>query len=290
MGTQDYERPRYMISVAAELVGMHPQTLRIYESKGLVRPGPHARRDAALLRARPRPAAADPAADDRARAQPRRRRARDRARGRDREDARALRPARAGDARGDRARCTASTGATSWSTASRADSRQGGSSDGLQQADDQVAGGGRRRAGARAPPRQPRALPRAPAARAARPGAAARARRVGRRAARRGRGEARDQKPRIEGTTQQPSASAAVLEGARPCRRRGEEARGRVRLDRAPAARARRRPARRAAREDQGGARRPAGHLAGPRGHLPGAGEVRPRPDRGAPRAASSTR
>jgi MerR family transcriptional regulator/heat shock protein HspR len=32
------ERPRYMISVAAELVGMHPQTLRIYESKGLVRP------------------------------------------------------------------------------------------------------------------------------------------------------------------------------------------------------------------------------------------------------------
>jgi MerR family transcriptional regulator/heat shock protein HspR len=32
------ERPRYMISVAAELVGMHPQTLRIYESKGLVQP------------------------------------------------------------------------------------------------------------------------------------------------------------------------------------------------------------------------------------------------------------
>ena len=33
------QRPRYMISVAAELVGMHPQTLRIYEAKGLVRPG-----------------------------------------------------------------------------------------------------------------------------------------------------------------------------------------------------------------------------------------------------------
>ena len=32
------DRPRYMISVAAELVGMHPQTLRIYESKGLVMP------------------------------------------------------------------------------------------------------------------------------------------------------------------------------------------------------------------------------------------------------------
>ncbi|MEN3342961.1 MAG: MerR family transcriptional regulator, heat shock protein HspR [Actinomycetota bacterium] len=28
----------YMISVAADLVGMHPQTLRIYEAKGLVRP------------------------------------------------------------------------------------------------------------------------------------------------------------------------------------------------------------------------------------------------------------
>ena len=32
------DRPRYMISIAAELVGMHPQTLRIYESKGLVSP------------------------------------------------------------------------------------------------------------------------------------------------------------------------------------------------------------------------------------------------------------
>ena len=32
------DRPIYMISVAAELVGMHPQTLRIYEAKGLVRP------------------------------------------------------------------------------------------------------------------------------------------------------------------------------------------------------------------------------------------------------------
>ena len=32
------DRPIYMISVAAELVGMHPQTLRIYESKGLIRP------------------------------------------------------------------------------------------------------------------------------------------------------------------------------------------------------------------------------------------------------------
>jgi MerR family transcriptional regulator/heat shock protein HspR len=32
------DRPRYMISVAAELVGMHPQTLRIYDERGLVTP------------------------------------------------------------------------------------------------------------------------------------------------------------------------------------------------------------------------------------------------------------
>ena len=34
----DRDFPRYSISVAAELVGMHPQTLRIYEQKGLVQP------------------------------------------------------------------------------------------------------------------------------------------------------------------------------------------------------------------------------------------------------------
>jgi len=32
------ERAVYIISVAAELAGMHPQTLRIYERKGLLRP------------------------------------------------------------------------------------------------------------------------------------------------------------------------------------------------------------------------------------------------------------
>lgn len=32
------ERPLYMISVAAELAGVHPQTLRIYERKQLIRP------------------------------------------------------------------------------------------------------------------------------------------------------------------------------------------------------------------------------------------------------------
>ena len=32
------ETPKYMIGVAAALVGMHPQTLRLYEARGLVRP------------------------------------------------------------------------------------------------------------------------------------------------------------------------------------------------------------------------------------------------------------
>ncbi len=38
MTTDERTHPRFMISVAAEIVGMHPQTLRMYETKGLVRP------------------------------------------------------------------------------------------------------------------------------------------------------------------------------------------------------------------------------------------------------------
>lgn len=34
----DRNRPVYMISVAAELAGVHPQTLRAYEQKGLITP------------------------------------------------------------------------------------------------------------------------------------------------------------------------------------------------------------------------------------------------------------
>ncbi|MDO4808146.1 MAG: helix-turn-helix transcriptional regulator [Coriobacteriales bacterium] len=37
--TEGRNKPLYMISVAAELTGMHPQTLRVYEQKGLVTPG-----------------------------------------------------------------------------------------------------------------------------------------------------------------------------------------------------------------------------------------------------------
>ena len=38
MAPDNRDKPLYMISVAAELTGMHPQTLRVYESKGLVNP------------------------------------------------------------------------------------------------------------------------------------------------------------------------------------------------------------------------------------------------------------
>ncbi len=38
MNENDRNRPLYMIGVAAELAGMHPQTLRSYEQKGLVTP------------------------------------------------------------------------------------------------------------------------------------------------------------------------------------------------------------------------------------------------------------
>jgi MerR family transcriptional regulator, heat shock protein HspR len=37
-GDPDPRQGVYMISVAAELAGMHPQTLRIYESRGLITP------------------------------------------------------------------------------------------------------------------------------------------------------------------------------------------------------------------------------------------------------------
>ena len=39
MASDTKQRPVYVISIAAELVDMHPQTLRLYERKGLIRPG-----------------------------------------------------------------------------------------------------------------------------------------------------------------------------------------------------------------------------------------------------------
>src|SRR5437763_16554831 len=51
------ERALFVISVAAELAGVHPQTLRIYERKGLISPARtsgrsrrYSERDIALLR------------------------------------------------------------------------------------------------------------------------------------------------------------------------------------------------------------------------------------------------
>jgi MerR family transcriptional regulator/heat shock protein HspR len=38
MDMQDPTRPLFMISVASELADMHPQTLRMYERRGLIRP------------------------------------------------------------------------------------------------------------------------------------------------------------------------------------------------------------------------------------------------------------
>src|SRR4051794_6761203 len=38
MGLGQHDRPVYIISVAAQLVNMHPQTLRLYERRGLVIP------------------------------------------------------------------------------------------------------------------------------------------------------------------------------------------------------------------------------------------------------------
>jgi MerR family transcriptional regulator/heat shock protein HspR len=37
-GVWDVQRPRYFISIAAELASVHPRTLRIYEEEGLVCP------------------------------------------------------------------------------------------------------------------------------------------------------------------------------------------------------------------------------------------------------------
>jgi MerR family transcriptional regulator/heat shock protein HspR len=55
--TADDSRPVYVISVAADLAGMHPQTLRAYDRQGLVTPGRaagrgrrYSERDVALLR------------------------------------------------------------------------------------------------------------------------------------------------------------------------------------------------------------------------------------------------
>jgi len=39
MPLHDYDEPVYIISVAADILSAHPQTLRMYERKGLINPG-----------------------------------------------------------------------------------------------------------------------------------------------------------------------------------------------------------------------------------------------------------
>ena len=103
----------------------------------------------------------------------------------------------------------------------------------------------------RAPPREPGDLPGAPAVAlldqelpralvAGRPGATSRD------------GGVLAQKPSRRGPAQQPRARPPFAKALDRAFGRGEEARGRLRLERAPAARARRRPSRRTARADQG--------------------------------------
>ena len=90
----DRRRGVFMISVAAELAEMHPQTLRMYEARGLITPKRSPKNTRLYsLRGR-RAAAADPADDRRGGPQPRR--------GRDRAGARARARARP---RGDRRGC-----------------------------------------------------------------------------------------------------------------------------------------------------------------------------------------
>ena len=38
MSTRDPEEPVYMISIASQLTGLHPQTVRLYERLGLILP------------------------------------------------------------------------------------------------------------------------------------------------------------------------------------------------------------------------------------------------------------
>ena len=145
------DRPRYMISVAAELVGMHPQTLRIYEQKGLVRP----RRTPGNTRLYSEPDLERLRLIQRLTTElglnlagvERVLRLEDELRA----HAAPHRAARARDARGGRSTSTGSTGASSCSTEPTPSTRPEEQTDGLQQAHAEVA---RRRS---APPRSWRA-------------------------------------------------------------------------------------------------------------------------------------
>ena len=235
-----------MISVAAELVGMHPQTLRIYENKGLVRPGRtpggtrlYSERDLDRLRLIQRlttELGLNLAGVERVIAL---------------EDELAQMRARfdrleRGDARGDRAGAPPVPPRPRALPRARALPGQESGTDGLQQADDQVA---RRRSpprrSARAASATPSSTPSTCCSRCST--RSCRARSSGRAEELRSSAEARlaPEPAASRARSSSRSVSAALSKVLDRAVRRGEEARGRLRLDRAPAARARRRPARR---------------------------------------------
>ena len=232
-----------MISVAADLVGMHPQTLRMYEAKGLVRPGRHAGRHAALLGRRRRAAAPHPASDDGARAEPRRCRARAAAAGRAQQGAGAHGCGSSASCGPRSPRFTARTSAKSCSTGRRSTRPRGDDMDFQKltlKSQEAVAAAQElaRRAG------NPELTPDHLTVGAPRPGAAAHARRPRRAmapATLRAEAEARlRQLPTVTGG--EPAAGLGASQPrARRRVRRDAQARRRVRLGRAPPARPRRR-------------------------------------------------
>src|SRR5436305_8145362 len=264
------DRPRYMISVAADLVGMHPQTLRIYENKGLIRPKRtagntrlYSEHDLDRLRLIQRLTnelglnlagvehvlrLQDELVHMRRRLDRMEREMRSAINEVHRQYRRDLVP---------------------WKPPVDLMPKH---RHGLQQADTQIAGSRLRGAGARAPDGPPGALPGASAARAARPGAAAAARPGRRRAARASRGGAARQAVRA-GNAATAERVGRVLARARQGGRRGAPHGGRLRVDGAPATRARRRAPRAARGEDQVGARWAARDVAGPGRDVPGTGE-----------------
>ena len=64
--TRRHDRGVFMISVAAELAEMHPQTLRMYEARGLIEPQRSPKGTRLYSQDGRRAAAPDPGDDDRA--------------------------------------------------------------------------------------------------------------------------------------------------------------------------------------------------------------------------------
>ena len=228
---------RYSISVAAEITGLHPQTLRMYESRGLVRPrrttgGTRRFSDADIARLAKITALTVGVGHE-----PRRRRPGARARGHGRGAQPAGGAARErrcssppSDCNTNSPRCTAHTGAT-WCSINDHNTR----SYGLSKTDNQIAGGILRRTGHRAGTRQPRDHPRPSAGGAARSGrrawpAACWRRRAIRPTAVRAAADERVSRAAAGGGRQRhPAGLTGAARHARGGVHRGRDAQGRVR-------------------------------------------------------------